>query len=124
MTSKKGKIKQYKRWSTGGLDKIGKEGKDKMLVVYSEEMDRINKLEEQYTIDRVKKLYTIREQIVKGVDNKDIKDFFKGTETSKNLKKLGFLPDKHPTTDDGWIRLSRRLDSKITTKNPQKRGKK
>ena len=52
MTSKKGKIKQYKRWSTGGLDKIGKEGKDKMLVVYSEEMDRINKLEEQKCIFR------------------------------------------------------------------------
>lgn len=110
-TTSKKDYKEYKRWSQSGLDSIGKVGKDKMLEVYSIEMDRVNKEEETNKVLEVKELFKIREQMNKGKILPET-----GKITNNIIKKLSLLPSKRPTNNKGWLRLCSRLNKKKTSK--------
>lgn len=107
-TTSKKDYKEYKRWSQSGLDRIGQEGKDKMLEVYSEEMDRVNKQEDTNKINEVKSYFTQRDLIVKGKET--------GKIDNNMIKKMGSLPSKRPKNNKGWLRLWNRLNKKKTSK--------
>lgn len=111
-TTSKKDYKEYKRWSQSGLDRIGKEGKDKMLEVYSVEMDRVNKEEDTNKISEVKSLFSIRDLMNKGKDT--------GKLQNETIKKLGLLPSKRPKNNKGYMRLWNRLENPSSTKKPSK----
>ena len=111
-TTSKKDYKEYKRWSQSGLDRIGKEGKDKMLEVYSKEMDRVNKEDEQGKITHVKHLFSQRDLLNRGKNTEKLHDVV--------IRKLGLLPYNRPKNNKGYIRLYKRLYKPAPTKKPSK----